>query len=66
MANTDKRDAVDGDGKLRKAVDTVQHGYDDRWPARGETQFRTRDYQPLDAVSREARTVEYRGRPHGK
>jgi len=62
--NRDDRDAVEaGDRKFRRACDIVQEQYDDRWPARGTANVRTREWSPLDAVSRQRRLVPYRRYP---
>jgi hypothetical protein len=61
-------DATDevGPAKFRRAIDTVEQQYDDRWPARGPTGGRSRDYRPLEDVSREGRIVEYKKRPNAR
>lgn len=45
--------------KLRRGVDWVEKALDDRWPARGQANVRTREYRPLDDVSREGSTTRY-------
>lgn len=49
-----------GDDKFRRAVDWVEKGLDDRWPARGTANNRDREYRPLEDVSREGRQTPYR------
>lgn len=55
-----------GPGRFRKACDMVEQQYDDRWPARGTTGQRAREWRPLDQVSREGRLEEYKKRPNAK
>lgn len=63
----DQRDTTDPvDRKLRRAVDWVEHGYDDRWPARGTANIATREYRPLENVSREGRQEPYKKYPNEK
>jgi hypothetical protein len=52
-----------GDDKFRRAVDWVEQGYDDRYPARGRANQVSRDYRPLEDVSREGRCAPYRKWP---
>lgn len=52
--------------KFRRGVDWVEKAYDDRWPARGQANIRTREYPPLEDVSREGRLTEYRKRPNAR
>jgi hypothetical protein len=63
----DTPDASDGRGeKFRRAVRQVEQQYDDRWPARGQANVRTREYKPLEEVSREGRLEEYKKRPNAR
>jgi hypothetical protein len=48
-----------GGPMLRRAIDTVEQQYDDRWPARGQANIRAREYEPLDDVSREGSVTRY-------
>jgi hypothetical protein len=61
-------DATDqvGPGRFRRAIDTVEKQYDDRWPARGHANVPTREYKPLDDVSRQGRLEEYKKRPNAR
>lgn len=61
----DMRDTTDPlDAKLSRAVDTVAHQLDDRFPARGNANVRrTNEYLPLDVVSRQNRLVPYKKYP---
>jgi len=60
----DERDASDMvDRKLRKACDMVEQGYSDRWPARGQATVPTREWRPLEDVSRGGKITEYLKRP---
>lgn len=52
--------------KFHRAVRIVEQQYDDRWPARGKANSRTREYRPLENVSREGRQEEYKKRPNAK
>lgn len=49
-----------GGAMLRRAIDTVEQQLDDRWPARGQANVRTREYRPLDDVSREGAVTTYK------
>ena len=63
----DERDTTDPiDRKLRRAVYQVEHCLDDRWPARGQANIRTREWEPLEDVSRQGRQEEYKKRPNAK
>lgn len=63
----DERDTTDTvDKKLRRGVDWVEKALDDRWPARGQANIRTREYEPLEDVSRQGRPEEYKKRPNAK
>jgi hypothetical protein len=63
----DRPDASDGRGsKFRRAIDTVQQGYSDRWPARGTANTRTGEWPPLEDVSRQGKLTEYLKRPSAK
>lgn len=65
--NSNEPDTTDPIGrKFRRACDIVEQQYDDRWPARGTTGQRAREYRPLEDVSREGRLEEYRKRPSGR
>lgn len=62
-------DATDMVGpKFARGVDWVEKGYDDRWPARGQASSRgpSREYPPLENVSRASRQREYKRRPDAK
>jgi hypothetical protein len=60
-------DASDPVGpKFRRAINIVEQQYDDRWPARGPANSRSREYRPLENVSREGRQEEYKKRPNAK
>ena len=52
--------------KLRRAVRIVEEQLNDRWPARGQANVRTREYQPLENVSRQGRQEAYRKWPSAK
>ena len=52
-----------GDSKLRRGIDWVERGYDDRFPARGRANQVGRDYRPLEDVSREGSCAPYRKWP---
>ena len=61
-----RRDTTDPvDNKLRRGIDWVEQGYDDRWPARGQANVPTREYRPLENVNREGRQAKYRKWPSG-
>ena len=63
----DERDTTDPIGpKFRRGTEWVERAYDDRWPARGLANQPTREYCPLEDVSREGRPEEYRKRPSGR
>jgi hypothetical protein len=63
----DKRDTTDPiDRKFRRACDIVQEQLDDRWPARDTTGQRSREWPPLEDVSRAGRLTEYRKRPNAR
>jgi len=63
----DLRDATDPlDRKLRRASDMVQEQYDDRWPSRGNANIRTREWPPLEDVSRQGRLVPYMKYPRAR
>lgn len=49
--------------KLRRGVDWVEQGYDDRWPARGQANLEPREYRPLENVNRGGRQAAYKRRP---
>lgn len=58
--NSNEPDTTDPIGrKFRRACDIVEQQYDDRWPARGQANVRTREYQPLDDVSRQGSVTRY-------
>jgi hypothetical protein len=50
------------DNKLKRAVEWVQDGNTDRWPARGKANSPGGDDRPLENVSREGRQAPYRKR----
>lgn len=54
--------------KFGRAVDVVEKGYDDRYPARGQANVPTREYRPLEDVSRGNGMggVEFKKRPSAK
>ena len=54
------------DRKFRRACDIVQEQYDDRWPARDTTGHRSREWGPLEDVSRAGRREPYRKWPSGR
>lgn len=63
----DERDTTDTiDRKFRRACDIVQEQYDDRWPARDTTGRRSREWPPLEDVSRAGRLEPYRKWPSRK
>lgn len=49
--------------KLRRGVDWVEKGYDDRFGARGTANQVAREWRPLEDVSRGGRQVPYRKWP---
>ena len=62
--NSNESDTTDPVGaKLKRACDWVEKGYSDRWPCRGQANVPTREYRPLDDVSREGRPAKYRKWP---
>lgn len=64
--NSNEPDVTDPVGpKFRRGVDWVEKAYDDRFPCRGQSNVRTREYQPLDDVSRQGRRTSYRKYPAG-
>lgn len=64
--NSNEPDTTDPVGaKLKRAVDWVERGLNDRWPCRGQANVPTREYRRLDDVSREGRQVPYRKYPTG-
>lgn len=69
IVRTNIRDVTDTvDAKFARGVDWVEKGYDDRWPARGQASSRgpSREYPPLENVSRASRQREYLRRPDAK
>jgi hypothetical protein len=62
-----RRDITDqADNKLRRGIDWVEQGYDDRWPSRGRANQVDREWPPRDVVSRHGRLEQYRKWPSAR